>query len=293
MVGSAAGGGLPQWNCACRLCRLARAGDPSVEPRSEACVAVSADHQHWLLVGASPDLRQQVSENPVLHPAGDGRGSPIFGVLLISADIDGIGGLLVLREQQPLQIFAPRAILQVLEDNSVFGVLDPTIVKRIVVRESQPFDCGFGLTSTLLPMPGKVPLYAEDPLAAEPASGEAYAALVEHEGRSILIAPACAEITQSVRETLDGGDIVLFDGTFFTDHEMIESGLGKKSSRRMGHIAIDGPDGSLSRLADLPGRRIYFHINNTNPILLNDSPERRRVEAAGFEVAYDGMELRL
>ena len=293
VLGSAAGGGFPQWNCGCRLCRLARAGDPRVRPATQASVAVSGDGREWVVVGASPDLRQQISQTPSLWPRSESRDSPIGGVVLTGGDIDAIAGLMVLREQQPLTIYAPRPVLDVLAANAMFDVLNPALVRRVEVAPNQPVACGRGLTLTLLPMPGKIPLYLEDRSAVQPQAGPAYAALLRANGGGIMIATACADITDAVRDQLRQADVVFFDGTLFTEDEMIVAGLGKKTSRRMGHVPISGPDGTLARLGDLPARRILLHINNTNPILLNGSEERRKVEDAGFEVAYDGMEVLL
>ncbi len=255
-------------------------------------MAVSGDGQAWVVVGASPDLREQILRTPVLRPRGGQRDSPIVGVVLIGADVDALAGLLVLRERQRLDVFAPRPILDLLAANQVFGVLDPALVRRIEVSPFEPVPCGGGLTLTMLPMPGKIPLYRENRAAAQPEAGPTYAALLRANGRSAIVAPACAEITGEVCARLQA-DVVFFDGTLFTDDEMIAAGLGEKTGRRMGHVPISGPGGALERLGDLPGRRIFLHINNTNPILLAGSPERSAVEAAGFEVAYDGMEVRL
>ena len=293
VLGAAAGGGFPQWNCACRLCNLVRDGDPRVSAATQASVAVSAVPDRWLIVGASPDLRQQILSAPELHPAGsDLRSSPIAGVVLLSADVDGIAGLIVLRERQPLRVFAPAPILAVLRANSVFGVLDPALVEQIELAPDEPFTCD-RLELTLLPMPGKVPLYLENRASAAPEPGPAYAARLRADGRSVVVAPACAVLDEDVLGRLRGHDAVFFDGTLFEDDEMIQAGVGEKTGRRMGHMPIGGPDGSLVRLASLPGRRIFLHINNTNPILLKGSPERVQVEAAGFEVGYDGMDVRL
>jgi pyrroloquinoline quinone biosynthesis protein B len=256
-------------------------------------VAVTGDDESWVLIGASPDVRQQVSQTPSLWPRGAGRDSPIAGVVLTGGDIDAIAGLLVLRERQPFTIYAPVPLLDVLSDNDVFGVLDPALVQRVAVNPLQPIDCGGGLTLTLLPMPGKIPLYREDRSAIEPEAGPTYAALLQAGGRSLIVAPACADITDAVLAQLQEADVLFFDGTMFTDDEMIAAGLGEKTGTRMGHVPLSGRNGTLSRLANLPARRILLHINNTNPILLSDSPERRQVEAAGFEVAFDGMEVRL
>jgi pyrroloquinoline quinone biosynthesis protein B len=178
-----------------------------------------------------------------------------------------------------------------LAENDVFNVLDPTLVRRVAIEPLAPVDCGGGLTLTLLPMPGKVPLFRETPGATEAEAGATYAALLQADGRSMIVAPACAQITDAVLDQFRDADVVFFDGTLFTDDEMIEAGLSVKTGTRMGHVPISGPNGTLDRLAALQARRIFLHINNTNPILLNDSPQRRQVEAAGFEVAFDGMEV--
>lgn len=291
VLGAAAGGGFPQWNCGCGLCALARAGDPRVRAATQASVAVSANQKDWLLIGASPDLGQQISRTRALWPRPGGRDSPIKGVVLVGGDIDAIAGLLVLRERQPFTIYAPRRVMEILAANSVFGVLDPSIVRMVEVKPLEPIPCGLDLTLTLLPMPGKPPLYLEarDGIGAEPT----FAALIQSNGHGMIIAPACADITKNVVQQLRRADVIFFDGTLFTDDEMIVAGLGTKTGRRMGHVSVSGPDGTIARLGDLPVRRVLLHINNSNPILLDDSPERRAVEAAGFEVAYDGMEIHL
>jgi len=293
VLGAAAGGGFPQWNCGCRQCRLARAGDARARPATQASVAVSARGSEWVVVGASPDLRQQISQTPLLWPRTSGRQSPITSVVLVGGDVDAIAGLLVLRERQPLTVYAPAPLLDTIAANQIFDVLDASLVHRVALSPLQPVDCGGRLQLTLLPMPGKLPLYLEDKSASQPEAGPNYAALLQANGRSLIVAPACAEITEVVRQQLRQADLLFFDGTLFTDDEMILAGLGEKTGRRMGHVPVSGPDGTLARLADLPARRILLHINNTNPILLTDSAERREVEAAGFEVAYDGMEVRV
>jgi pyrroloquinoline quinone biosynthesis protein B len=293
VLGSAAGGGFPQWNCGCRLCSLARAGDPRVRPATQASVGVSGNGTEWIVVGASPDLRQQLVQTPALWPRAGLRDSPIAGVVLIGGDVDALAGLLVLRERQPFTVYAPRPLLDLLEENRIFDVLDPAVVRREALVPLEPIACGGGLMVTLLPMPGKVPLYLEERGATEPEPGPNYAALLEANGRRVIIAPACADITSDVRQQLSRAHAVFFDGTMFTDDEMIVAGLGQKTGRRMGHVPLSGPGGTLEGLADLPGRRVLVHINNSNPILLLDSPERRQVEAAGFEIGYDGMEVQL
>jgi pyrroloquinoline quinone biosynthesis protein B len=252
---------------------------------------VSGNDTDWVIVGASPDLRQQILQNPRLWPARGPRHSPIAAVVLLGGDIDAIAGLLALRERQPLSLYAPAPLLDVLRQNTIFNVLDPAVVRHELIVPYEPVRCGGDVVLTLLEMPGKVPLYLESRGATVAEPGPTYAARLEANGRSVIMAPACAEITEPVRQQLRNADLIFFDGTLFTDDEMINAGLGEKTGRRMGHVPVSGPGGTLQGLADLPGRRVLLHINNSNPILLHDSPERRQVEAAGFEVAYDGMEV--
>jgi pyrroloquinoline quinone biosynthesis protein B len=289
VLGAAAGGGFPQWNCGCSNCVRARAGDPAARPRTQASVAVSADGARWLIIGATPDLRQQILANPQLAPPPGTRESPIAAVLLVSADIDGIAGLLVLREQHRFRLFAPPAIMAVLRANGVFESLDPSLVERVDIGLGEAVETGLGITATLLGMPGKIPLYQEQRDAAEPAAAITYAARLQANGRVCVAAPGCADITDAVLHQLSDADLLFFDGTLFHDTEMIDAGLSWKTGRRMGHVSVSGPAGALSRLAGLRARKVFFHINNSNPILLDDSPERAAVTAAGFEVAYDGM----
>jgi pyrroloquinoline quinone biosynthesis protein B len=264
-----------------------------VSPATQVSVAVSGDGDGWLIIGASPDLRQQILQTPRLWPRVAGRDSPITGVVLTNADVDAIAGLLVLRERQPFTIYAPKPLLDVLADNDVFRVLDPALVRRVEVQPTVPIACGGDMMLTLLPMPGKIPLYRETAGATEAEAGPTYAAMIRTGGRSVIVAAACADITPSVLAQLAEAHVLFFDGTLFTDDEMIAAGLGSKTSARMGHVPVGGPNGTLARLGGLPARKILLHINNTNPILLSDSTERRQVEAAGFEVAFDGMEVSL
>jgi pyrroloquinoline quinone biosynthesis protein B len=291
VLGAAAGGGFPQWNCNCGQCALARAGDARAKPRSQVGMAVSADGESWLLVGASPDLRQQIAACSALWPRQGARHSPIAGVVLTSADVDGIAGLLVLREQQPLRLYAAAPLLRILHDNRLFDVLDPSLVQRIEIAPDEPVEAVGGLSLELLEMPGKIPLYHEDRSAAVAQAGATYAARISSGGRSVIIASACAEVTDAVLSRLAGADALFFDGTVFTDDEMAKAGVGTKTGRRMGHVPISGEDGSMARLSGLASRKIYFHINNTNPILLEGSPERALVEANGYEIAEDGLQI--
>ena len=292
VLGAGAGGGFPQWNCACRLCTLARAGDPRARPCTQVAVAVTADEARWVVVGASPDLRQQILAHPELAPPSGTRNSPIGGVVLVSADVDGIAGLLVLREGHRFRLFAPAPILAVLAANGVFASLDAALVERVELRVGQALDTGLGLSLRLLAMPGKVPLYQEeDRAAAQAASAVTYAARIEADGRVCIVAPACARITGEVRAELAEADTVFFDGTLFTDDEMIRTGLSGKTGQRMGHVSVSGEDGALAQLAGLQARLVFFHINNSNPMLIDGSAERAQVEAAGWKVAFDCMRI--
>jgi pyrroloquinoline quinone biosynthesis protein B len=288
VLGSAAGGGFPQWNCGCPHCTLARSGDPRAQPRTQAGIALSTG-TGWLLIGASPDLRAQILASPALAPPPGTRHSPIAGVVLVSADVDGMAGLLVLREQHGFKLYAPQPILDVLAANSVFASLDPALVARIPVAVGEAVETPLGMTLTLLAMPGKIPLYQEDRAAAEAPSAITYAARVAADGRVCVVAPACARITDDVLASLGDADTIFFDGTLFRDDEMITAGLSWKTGRRMGHVSVSGQDGALAGLAGLRARKIFFHINNSNPMLLADSAERRAVMEARFEVAFDGM----
>jgi pyrroloquinoline quinone biosynthesis protein B len=293
ILGSAAGGGFPQWNCACANCVRARAGDPAAQPRSQVGVAVSGDGEHYALIGASPDLRGQILATPALTPRGP-RDTPISDVLLLNGDIDGMAGLLHLREQSPFRLTAPPEVLAVLEQNSVFKVLDPARVTRRALNPGVAADLSPGLTVTLLTLPGKIPLYQESQGVAFAEPAPVYAAMIENlAGKCCIIAPACAAITDDVLHNLEKADLLLFDGALFSDDEMVAAGVGQKTSRRMGHVPVGGADGSLARLARLRAEKIYIHINNTNPMLITGSPEHKDVCEAGFLVGWDGMTRQL
>jgi pyrroloquinoline quinone biosynthesis protein B len=300
VLGAAAGGGYPQWNCACRVCRLAWEGDARVKPRTQASLAVSADQRHWVLLNASPDLRQQIAGTPELRP-GEGvraspvvRASPIAAVLLTGAEVDQTAGLLSLRERQPFILHATAETLAVLAANPIFNVLAPDVVARRPAVLGEPVALPGGLSAELFSVPGKVPLYLEGDDPAIAATTEANVGIeIAAAGARLLFVPGCAEVTADLFERLERADVVLFDGTLFTDEEMIEQGAGSKTGRRMGHMPIDGTGGSLAALSKLPGRRIYAHINNTNPVLVAGSPQRRNVEAAGWEIAEDGLRIEL
>jgi pyrroloquinoline quinone biosynthesis protein B len=294
VLGAAAGGGFPQWNCRCAVCRLAWAGDKRVKPRSQASLAVSTDGEHWILLNASPDLRAQIQANESLYPRGEARGSPIAAVVLTGAEIDQTAGLLSLRERSPFTLYATAATLAAIADNPMFAALASDVVSRHAVVPGERFALGYGLEAELFIVPGKVPLYLEgdDPDTASESAANVGVEIFNGASRLAYV-PGAAAITPAVLQRLARADVVFFDGTLFRDDEMIATGTGTKTGRRMGHMPLDGPDGSLTALAGLRARRIFVHINNTNPILIEDSPERARVEATGWEVAEDGLEVKL
>ena len=292
VLGSAGGGGFPQWNCRCPVCRLAWAGDARVRPRTQASLAVSGDGEHWILVNATPDLRAQLLATPCLQPRTDLRGSPIAAVILTGAEVDQVAGLLTLRERQAFTVLATNDTLAALAANPIFGVLAADLVRRQEVALGVRFPLPGNLAVELFTVPGKVALYLEGEapaLAAE--TGANVGVEIVCGPRRLAYVPGAAGVPPVLRERLARADVILFDATLFTDEEMIATGTGEKTGRRMGHMPLDGADGTLAALAGLGGRRILTHINNTNPILIEGSPERRQVEAAVFEVAADGMEI--
>jgi pyrroloquinoline quinone biosynthesis protein B len=292
VLGAAAGGGVPQWNCRCDVCRLAWSGDPRVKSRTQASLAVSADNEHWALLNASPDLRAQIQANPDLHPRGDKRGSPIGAVLLTGAEIDQTAGLLNLRERSAFTLHGTAASLAAIADNPMFSALAPDVVTRRALMPGQRFMLVSGIEAELFLVPGKVPLYLEgdDPDTASESAANVGVEIAAGAARLVYV-PGAAAVTQAMRQRFEMADVVMFDGTMLTDDEMIRSGTGTKTGRRMGHMPLEGPEGSLTALAGLRARRILVHINNTNPILIDGSPERRRIESAGWEVAEDGLKV--
>jgi pyrroloquinoline quinone biosynthesis protein B len=293
VLGSAAGGGFPQWNCLCPVCQLAWAGDKRVKPRTQSSLAISSDGEKWLLLNASPDLRQQILASPQLHPRGAKRQSPIAAVFVTNGDVDHLTGLVTLREQQPFTIYGSERTLG-LTHESVFGVLNKDLVKSVPVELEKPVEV-LGFKITPFAVPGKVPLWLERGQVAIGTEDESTVGLEILEGRKrFYYIPGCAEVTPKIQDRIKGADLLFFDGTTFTDDEMVKLGLSPKTAHRMGHVAMSGETGSLKRLADLGiGRKIYVHINNTNPALIEDSPERQSIEKAGWDVSYDGMEVTL
>jgi pyrroloquinoline quinone biosynthesis protein B len=306
VLGSAAGGGFPQWNCNGRNSADVRKGVAGLVPRTQASVAVSADGRQWVLLNAAPDLRQQINETPELHPDPQGppRNSPIKAVVLTNGDVDAIAGLLCLREGQPLTIYGSDRVLDVLAANSVFDVLDATLVKRVPMTLGKPFGVEgpqgpVGIDIEPFAVPGKVPLYLEDETAGSgfgTQEGDTVGLKVSAPatGRHFFFIPGCSKLDDALRARLKDAPLLFFDGTLYTNDEMIAQGLMNKTGDRIGHMNMSGKSGTIEQIAPLNvGRKIFIHINNSNPALREGSPERAAVEGAGWEISYDGMDVRI
>ncbi|WP_037295599.1 pyrroloquinoline quinone biosynthesis protein PqqB [Roseobacter sp. AzwK-3b] len=289
ILGASAGGGLPQWNCGCRNCVDAR--NRKIPCSGQSSLAVSLDGTTWSILNASPDIRQQMLDNPQMHPRSL-RDTPVTSVLLTNGDIDHIAGLLSLREQTPFSLFATSEILEVLSENRIFDAVNREKVTRHPVALTQDFDLQSGLSARLFAVPGKVPLFMEGKDVQTDLIGEQTVGVrLTGNGKVAYYVPGCADVTDAVLEQLSDADLIFFDGTLWDDDEMIRSGTGIKTGRRMGHIPISGPDGSIVRLQGLRAAKTFIHINNTNPILQPDSPERAFVEQSGWDIAHDGQEI--
>jgi pyrroloquinoline quinone biosynthesis protein B len=301
LLGTAAGGGFPQWNCNCENCRGVRTGTVRATPRLQAGLALSADGHRWFLVGASPDIRLQIESFPPLKPRGPVRGSPLEGVLLASADLDHILGLLMLREGGQLAIHATRAVQSALTEGLTVRPVLERYGDRVWVEpavDPEPLRLRDGTPSGLLyqafPVPGKPPRYRDGHAAPDPGDCVGYRIEDQKTGGKLVVLHGTARLDRTVFRHLEGCDAALFDGTFWSEHEMSQTGAGNGTASEMGHLPIGGSDGSLARLGALPiAHKIYWHINNTNPILRDDSPERRAVDEAGLKVGWDGLELTL
>jgi pyrroloquinoline quinone biosynthesis protein B len=299
VLGSAAGGGFPQWNCGCPGCSAVREGSRPCRSRTQSSVAVSADYRRWFVINASPDIRAQIESFPALHPHddrndGDDRATPLRAVLLTDAELDHTLGLLLLREGRGLELHATPAVHETLCDGTsllrTLGRYCPVDWQPVV--PDVDVSLGDGLSYRAFDVPTSK--RARFGLGREQGRVVGYRLTDERTGRAAVYLPGVQELTPAVREQLDDCACLLVDGTCWRDDEMIQLGLAGKTARDMGHMPIDGADGSLEHLAPLPiERKIYVHINNTNPILLEDSPERRIVEERGMEVAMDGLEVRV
>ena len=300
VLGSAAGGGFPQWNCGCSNCRRLRLGTLHAKARSQAQLAVSADGERWFLLGASPDLRYQIEACPELQPRNPGRNSPISGVLLTCADLDHGLGLLLLREWQRLSIYSTATVRRaLLEGNTVFRLLErmPGQIGWTDVQPGMAFELTTpdgvraGILARLLKLSGSLPAYAPEGNADEAVTG---LILQSPSGKRLAYCPGLPGVDEALLAELSGCDTILVDGTFWTDDELVRvEGFGRLA-REIGHMPVSGSDGSQVRLSGLPvARKIYIHVNNTNPMLDEDSQEYRQVREAGWEIAFDGMDLEL
>lgn len=289
VLGAAAGGGLPQWNCGCKNCDDARAG--RIKAMTQSSVAVSVDGISWVVLNASPDIRMQLAALPAMHPPAL-RGTPVSAVVLTNGDIDHIAGLLTLREKTAFDLYATQAGLDIVNGNPVFRVLDPDLVRPRTIDLDAEFEPVPGLKITPFAVPGKVALFLEgDTVNVEELGEQTVGLMLESDGKRVGYIPGCATVPEWLLDRLEGVDLLLFDGTVWNNDEMAQTGTGQKTGARMGHIPLNGQHGSLASFSAFDTRKIFIHINNTNPILQPDSPERAEVLAQGWEIAADGMEV--
>ncbi len=295
VLGSAAGGGLPQWNCAGG--QSAQVWSHSRPAQTQASVAVGNRDSGYIIINASPDLRQQILQTPQLQPSRDHpdgvRNSPIKGVIVTNADVDNVAGLLNLREKQKFDIYGPTKVLEILADNTIFSVLDPDYVTQRSLETGEAIQPIPGLEIELFTVAGKAPLYLEDSLGIESGDlGFTSGVEVRTERSKTLVISSCAAIDQKLLERIETVEHLLFDGTVFEDDEMQLLGLGNKTGQRMGHLPITGSDGPMVRLADcaLKTKR-FFHINNSNPIWDSQSEAYQTIQTAGWDICHDGLVL--
>jgi len=300
VLGSGAGGGFPQWNCNCPNCRGVRDGSVRTRPRTQSSLAVNDGGEDWLLINASPDLRAQLEICPALQPGRAVRDTAIAAVLIVDAQIDHSTGLMTLREHtRPLPVYCTPSV----HDDLTHGYPLLSVLEHYCGVDWRPIDAvgrkafsvpelpGIGIEP--LPIPGEAPPYS--PRRHQPAEDDTIAlSLVDRaSGRRVFYAPGLGEFTPAVVAEAERAEVVLIDGTLWRDDELADRGAADKTGREMGHLAQSGAGGMLDRLAPLQARKILIHINNTNPILDEDSPERARLAAAGIEVAWDGMEIEI
>lgn len=298
VLGSAAGGGLPQWNCNCDNCRAARAHDPHVRLRNQPSLAISSDGENWHLLNVGPDIRQQINEHSQLHPKHGLRHTPIRSIILTNADIDHIAGLLILRESRPYTVYStPWLKRVVLDSNTAFRLLvrKPEPVKWVEFPLGETFspDGSPEIEITPFPVPGKVPLYLMDDYANDPESTIGLNIRDTKSGKRLVFVPGVQDFAPIVREQIAQADVLFIDGTTFTDTEMQDLGVAHAPTARvMGHWPVGGEDGTVAMLKDRPNiRKVFIHMNNTNPMLREGSPQAEFVRKAGWEISYEGMTL--
>jgi pyrroloquinoline quinone biosynthesis protein B len=300
VLGSAAGGGFPQWNCGCDNCRAARDGEPVVRPRTQESLALTGDDgESWFIINASPEIRAQIESFPALWPRSP-RHSPIAGILLTNGDLDHCLGLLSLRESHPLVLYATAAVEAGFTGGNVLYRTLQRFAGQVTWRplalgEAQPLgDPGSGLEVTAIPLPGKLPLHLE---GLRPPSPEDNVGLVIRDRRSGGRLCYCSGVggpSPALERAAADADVLFFDGTFWSSGELVAAGLGTRSAEEMAHWPVGGPAGSLAFLSRLGARRrLLTHVNNTNPLLRAGGAERRALEAGGVELAEDGLELTL
>ncbi|MFM1892735.1 MAG: Coenzyme biosynthesis protein [Pseudomonadota bacterium] len=298
VLGSAAGGGFPQWNCNCDNCAALRAGTLRARPRTQSSIAISSNQSDWLLVNASPDIRQQILEFPALQPGRAKRDTGIRAVLLIDSQIDHSTGLLMLREHNaPLELYCSRMVHQDLTTGfPVLRILEHYcgVNWHEIPIDGTPFEVeGIdGLAFSALALSSKAPPYSPHRDDPHPGDNIGLQVLDRASGRSLFYAPGLARIEPHLEPAMHAADLLLVDGTCWTDDEMARRGVGTRRALAMGHLPQSGAGGMLETLrAYTRQRKVLIHINNTNPMLVEDSPERAALVAAGIEVAHDGMEL--
>jgi pyrroloquinoline quinone biosynthesis protein B len=299
VLGSAAGGGFPQWNCGCKNCTEVRRGSPRTRARTEESIVVSADSRAWFLVNATPEIRGQLESFPALHPKAP-RDCPVDGILLTNGDLDHCLGLLSLRESQPLSLYATNRVREgFTHGNVLYRTLerfpDQVTWHALPLERQVPLlsrsGGDSGLSVEAIPMPGKLPIHLEKGSTPSPEDNVALLVRESSTGHTLAYAPAVSSPSEAL-ERLTSADCIFFDGTFWSDDELGGQGLGKKRARDMAHWPIGGSEGSLRFLqTKTAGRRVFIHINNTNPMLIEDSPEAAEVRAAGVDIAHDGMEV--
>ncbi len=300
VLGSAAGGGYPQWNCNCETCAAARAGKPGCKPRTQSSIAVSTDNTHWLLINASPDIGQQLREQPALQPARGIRDTGIAAVMLMDSQIDHTTGLLSLREHHKR---LPLYCTQMVYNDLTSGFPLITMLEHYCGVDWNEISVDSSDWLTIPGVPGieiqpllidsKAPPYS--PHRHDPHPGDNLAITVRDtgSGKQLFYSPGLGGLQESTRATMRSVDCLLVDGTTWTNDEMSTRGAGTKLASEMGHLQQSGPGGMIEELADLTCRKILIHINNTNPILDDHSPERAILASHNIEVAEDGLRITL
>jgi pyrroloquinoline quinone biosynthesis protein B len=302
ILGSAAGGAFPQWNCGCANCSAVRAGTFRGKARTQTQVAISGDDESWFLLGASPDLRAQIEATPALHPKRGARNSPIRGVILANADLDHVLGILLLRELQPVDVYATASVMRILrERNNMFAMLNraPKQVSWRTVAPGATFELmaggeTSGLRCEAVSLSSRYPAYAGDAAGLSPQEAVVGLFVGSASSKTLAFLPGVAHFDDALLQRLNSADVMMIDGTFWSDDELIRAQGSGPSARDMGHLPVGAPDGTLHRLRSLTRpRKIFLHINNTNPMLDEGSPEHRAAREAGWEIAEDGWELEL